>query len=77
MLKQLDVVQDTLIQHKQKDKSNIKNVDSPKKSEATVKTGMFKFNSFIVQIDTVIYKFDMIEHLQRWSLIRTESIVMV
>ncbi|XP_018342297.1 PREDICTED: replication factor C subunit 1 isoform X3 [Trachymyrmex septentrionalis] len=38
VLKQLDVVQDTLIQDKQKGKNNIKNVDSPKKSEAAVKT---------------------------------------
>lgn len=45
VLKQLDV-QDTLIQNKQKSKS--KNVDSPKKSEAAVKTGIFKFNLFTV-----------------------------
>ncbi|KAG5345632.1 RFC1 factor, partial [Acromyrmex heyeri] len=42
VLKQLDTVQysdtDTLIQDKRKGKSNIKNVDSPKKSEAAVKT---------------------------------------
>ncbi|XP_018357397.1 PREDICTED: replication factor C subunit 1 isoform X2 [Trachymyrmex cornetzi] len=38
VLKQLDVVHDTLIQDKQKSKSNIKNMNSPKKLEAAVKT---------------------------------------
>ncbi|XP_018403558.1 PREDICTED: replication factor C subunit 1 isoform X2 [Cyphomyrmex costatus] len=38
VLKQLDVVQDTSIQDKQKDKNSIKKVDSPKKSKAIVKT---------------------------------------
>lgn len=54
MLKQLDKSQDAMMQDKKEDKSNVKNIDTPQKSNTVAETGMFIFDSLNVQIDIVI-----------------------
>lgn len=72
MLKQLDKFQDAMVQDKKEDKSNVKNTDTPKKSNA--ETGMFIFDSLKY---ILLYKFDITENLQKWILIRAENIIPV
>lgn len=53
MLKQLDASQGISVQDTKKDTSSTKNVDTLKKSEAAVKTGMIMSNSLNIQLDIV------------------------